>query len=216
MTPEEAYQLYHHYCLLEKNGSPPRGIKNFDKFNLKEDKIYFERFADSVTRSDGLMNAKVFMSALAKQYKGFFPARILISPSAMKIYRMNIQKINEENNQDSMYKSVITSCNFIVNFCVEKKISCFSDYLFYNSNIIPAIIKHAYSGEVSYLFLGCVKDFNLIKMGYPKDSMELISDFDFNLYRSKIVFIKKCCVISDNMESIIDSLISKKVGKSNE
>jgi hypothetical protein len=208
MTAEEAYQLYHHYCLMEKNGCPPREIKNFDKFNAKEDKIYFERFADTVTRSAGLMNPNIFMSAMAKQYKGFFPSRFLISPAAMRIYRISIQKINEESNAQSIYESVMKSCNFIARFCIEKGLDSFSDYLFHNNNLIPSLVKHAYSGEISYLFLGCIKDFNLIKSNYPVDSMELINDFDFNLYRSKIVFIKKCCVISDNLEYIIGKLIA--------
>lgn len=208
-TAREIYQLYHHYCLLAKNGAPPRAIKNFEKFEQSKDKIYFERVADMVNNSPDLFNARIFVSCLAEQYKGFFPPKVLISPSAIKIYRIHLKQINEEADPEAIYKQVISSCRFIVDFCKQNKIPSFSDYLEHKAELIPSLIAHVYSGKVSYSFLGCIDFFPHIAASYPADAMEMIHEFDYKLARSKIVFIPKCKAVADNLNVLIDSLIAK-------
>lgn len=209
MTAREVYQLYHHYCLLVKNGVPPRAIKNFDKFEQSKDKIYFERIADMANGSPDLFNVRAFICCLAEQYKGFFPPKALISPSAIKIYRIYLKQINDESSPEAVYKQVISSCRFIVDFCKANKIPDFSSYLEHKATAIPSLIAHVYSGKVSYSLLGCIDFFPQIAASYPADAMEMIHEFDYKLARSKIMFIPKCKDIADNLNVLIDSLIAK-------
>lgn len=209
MTAQEVYQLYHHYCLLAKNGVPPRAIKNFGNFEKSKDKIYFERVADLANNSPELFNVRAFIRCLAEQYKGFFPPKILIAPSAIKIYRIYLKQLNDEADPEAIYKQVISSCRFIVDFCKANSIRSFSDYLEHNAAMIPSLIAHVYSGKVSYSFLGCIDFFPHIAAAYPNDAMEMIHDFDYKLARSKVVFVPKCKAIADNLNALIDSLIAK-------
>src|SRR5574344_234639 len=123
MTSEELFVIYHRACLTEKNGTPPRTVKDFSKFNSSENKIYFDRFVQMKERSGDLLNVEMFCKALAQHYKGFFPPKAFIALSALRIYREYMNEFNKLEDPADILKRLYSDCAFVAKFCVDNRIS---------------------------------------------------------------------------------------------
>ena len=209
MTGQDIYQIYHRECLKAKTGVIPRKIKNFDNYENKETKHYFERVAQMKAMAGDIFNVDLYIEALAKQYEGFFNPKALIAPSAMKVYRLYLLELNNKKDPIDIYERILADIRFVVKFCKEQEFKYFEDYLEHDQYLIPSVIKHAYNGQTSYFFLACVDSFPMLMKNYPSDSQELLKDFNYKVCRSKIIFDAKCRTIADNLSKIITSSLSK-------
>ena len=207
MTGQDVYQIYHRECLKIKTGKIPRNIVNFSNYESKDNKQFFERTAQTKEMSGDLFNVDLFIRALAIQHKGFFNPKLLVAPSAMKVYRLYLEELNAQKDPEDIAKRIIDDIKFVARFCVSKSFTCFEEYLEDEKCMIPSIIKHAYSGQISYFFLACIDFFPHLLQNYPPDARELISDFDYKLCRSKIIFIPRCKTIADNFYFLIKKTI---------
>ena len=210
MTPQELFQLYHTECLKEKNGAPPRKVSNFEKFNASRDFAYFQKFCQTIERAGDLLNVDLFVRALARQYHGFFPPKAFIAPSAMRIYREFLHDFNKLEDPADIYSQLLADCKFVAQFCADNRMfDGISQYLAMDAQFIPVVIRHCYSGKISFFFLAAHEHFPTVLSSYPPDAVELIRNFDFKLQRSKLIFIDKCRVICDNLDKLIKMLIDK-------
>lgn len=206
---EEAYQTYLTECLKVKNGSAPRRVKDFSKFNSSDAKPFFERLMQMKGRSGDMFNVTVFMRALAVHYGGFFPAKALVSQTAMKLYREYIAEFNNMTEPEDIRARLVEDCRFVSRFCVENGLNDVIEYFHHNEMIVPSPVKHAYSGMISYYFLACCDTFPVISKCYPQDAMDMIRSFDYRVVRIKVAQIPSCKVIADNLGYIIRMSMSK-------
>lgn len=209
MTGQDVYQIYHRECLKVKTGRIPRNVVDFSNYEKKDNKQFFERVAEMKGMAGELLNVDLFIQALAIQHGGFFNPKLMIAPSAMKVYRIYLSELNAKKDPDDINQRIINDIKFVSKFCAEKNLNCLEDYLEDEKCLIPSIIKHAYSGQISYFFLACIEFFPHLLQNYPADARELISDFDYKLCRSKVIFSSKGKVIVDNFYNLIRMMIGK-------
>lgn len=207
-TSRDLYQVYHSECLKAKTGKYPKMVQDFSKFESSDNKIYFDRFLQTLETYGDLVNPILFIRALAEYHKGFFLPKILNTMTAMRIYREFIEEFNKLEDPEDIYQRLLRDLKFVAEFCIDNKLfDGLYEYLHHNEAFIPSVIKHCNSGSVSYFFLAACSTFPLIYKNYPSDSREMISNFDFETQRSKLIFDKKCKIVCDNLEQTLNTLI---------
>jgi hypothetical protein len=209
-TSNDLYQVYHSECLKAKTGKYPRLVQDFSKFENSENKVYFDRFLQTLNTYNDLVNPVLFIRALAEYHKGFFLPKVLNTMTAMRIYREFIIEFNKLEDPNDIYQRLLRDLKFVAEFCIENKLyDGLYEYFHHNEAFIPSAIKHCCAGNVSHFFLAACSTFPVIYKNYPSDSREMISNFDYEIQRSKLIFDPKCKTICDNLEHTLNMLILK-------
>ncbi len=213
VTPEECY-AYWHKEWNRFEGKTVRTVKNFTNAKNRDYWDYFEQFANLVNRNRGKINYKIFITALADQFGGYYNPCNLTKRRSLKIYRSYIKEKEAKNNVTAVKDNVIRSLKFIVDYCHEKRINTFNEYLQENMYMIPTIIKHLDAGSISVHFLACIPDFDLMLKSYPADVVqEFCTDIkeNYSVYRMKIIHMDNDLLtkVINNHEQLFNTLIKK-------
>lgn len=168
-TAEDMYNLYHRAVLYREKGVYPGRIGNFTKARGRADWIYFERFASLVIRSQGHVDAELFITALADFFGGRFPAKMLVHPKGMKMYKSVRDQRNAESDPSLVRAGVLRSLEFIVKFMKERGLQTLDEYFELNAYIVPEAARHFSAGSVTKHFLALVPDIESIIKQYPSD-----------------------------------------------
>jgi hypothetical protein len=209
LTPQYAYYLYVKHCVYESKGQI---IGRFDGFNadkLNENGRYpiFERFCRLANDSGSLLDPNLFVKAMAVHQHGFFDPKMLILPSAFRIYRQYVELINESNDQVRILESVFASSRFVADFCKVNGLSDFDAYLAYGEMTIPALAKHYSAGSISSFFLSCIPEITGVIDQFPDDVKPLFAGFNYKLTRMKVVHgTARLKTFSDNFILIVNSI----------
>lgn len=215
VTPEEIYQEWHKQTLLNTKGIYPRSVQNFTNIKQSDKWVYFKKLADIVNNGNGVLDYKIYIKSLCSFYpeQGIHPS-ILINQKGFKIYRNFININNTHTDINEIKKNVLENINFIINYCKENKINKFYDYI-NDNNLIPRLIMHFNSGNVSIYFLSLIDNFELIIKEYPTD---VIQDFFGDLteffnkikqYRLKLTQDENLRKINNNLEKIINNKLGE-------
>ena len=189
VTPEECY-AYWHKQYHKYEGKIVRGVKNFNKVHQRAYWCYFEQFANLVNRNAGHLNYKLFITALADQYEGYYHPSVLMKRRSIRIYNSYIKEIEFKSTDEDIKNQLVLSLRYIIDFCKERKITKFDDYLFHDRKMIPSILKHLCAGSVSPYFLACIPSFDEVIQSYPQDMIdEYLSEFktNYGVYRLRLV-----------------------------
>lgn len=213
VTPEECYAFWHKEWNRFEN-KRVRAVKNFTNAKNRDYWDYFEQFANLVNRNRGKINYKIFITSLADQFGGYYNPCNLTKRRSLKIYRSYIKEKEANNNVTAVKDNVFRSLKFIVDYCQEKEIKNFNDYLCEDMYMIPTILKHLDAGSISAHFLACIPDFDLMLQSYPVD---VVQDFGqeikekYSVYRMKIIHMDNDLltkVINKN-EQLFNTLIKR-------
>lgn len=215
ITPEEIYQEWHKQTFFNLKGFYPRTVQNFDNAKQAEKWVYFQKLADIINNGNGIVDYKLYIQSLCEFYsKKNVPFDILTSQKGFKIYRNFINILNTHTDMNSIKKCIVDNINFIVNYCKENKINRFSDYI-NDDNLIPKLIVHFNSGNVSIYFFSLVENIELTIKEYPQDVVEdflgdLITFFGkIKQYKMQILQDETLRKISYNLEKIINNKIGE-------
>jgi len=213
ITPEEIYSSWHYEINLAKGISNVRRITNFDNARKKEAWQCFVIAANIINRNDGLIDYRILTKALAWHHKGFFHPKFLTHRSGFKIYREYLAYINEITDPVYIRNSILYSMKFVIEYCKQKEIKSFSEYLEHDKYFIPSIIKHLKSGSISYYFLACIENCNLLFKNYSEDVLyDYAKDFDkqYSLYRLRVVGTLLVEDLVNKVPAKINSVLNKK------
>lgn len=211
-TPEHIYQEFHKQTFFYSKGFYPKAVKNFSVAKESDDWIYFQRFADKIDQTDGLINYKLFVESLAHHYTGWFTPNILLSLKGIKIYKTYKSILNTTNDSDLIYSGIGRSIKEIVEFCKENNIKSFDEYFDHNRYAIPTVLKHIYSGTMSHYTVLLINKYEDRLRGFPVDMLnEYAEDFNMNkeVNNSKLIKIARCRKLSGKVEKIINNEINK-------
>lgn len=150
-TIEEIYNEYHKMTMFESKGFYPKSIKNFDKILNKTKIELLTKFQNVIKRNYDLIDWKLYIQSCAKYFKGNFDLQILGSLKGNKIYRLYVNYKNFEKTDQEIELEIINSLKFIKLFCTENKMTI-TEYFHDRNTNFPIIIKHLYSGAVSFYF----------------------------------------------------------------
>lgn len=214
VTAEECYSYWHkEYHRFE--GQNVRAVKNFSNAKKRDYWDFFEQFASMINRNIGKINYRIFITALADQYGGYYNPCNLVKRKSLKIYRAYIKEKQANNSSKSMREHIFKSLKFIVKYCNENGIKNFNEYLCHDMCMIPTVLKHLQAGSVSVYFLACIPDFDLMLNSYPID---VVQDFaqdikdNYSVYRMKIIHMDDNLVkkVINKHEHLFNTLINKK------
>lgn len=217
ISPEECYAYWHkEYHRFE--GKNVRVVKNFAKAKEREYWSCFEQFAQMVNRNMGKINYKIFITALADQYGGYYNPCNLTKRRSIKIYRAYVKEREINSSGKAMKEHIMRSLKFIAIFCAENNIKTFNEYLCHDMYMIPSVLKHLNAGSVSVYFLACIPDFDLMLDSYPID---VVQDFaedikeNFSVYRIKVIHMndKLVTTIINRHEHLFNEIIEKEIIK---
>lgn len=197
VTPEMCYAEWHFHIMSAK-GITPKRVKNFDKAREKKDWVFFEKLAMLCNRNAGGIDHTIFIRSLAEHYDGYIQPKDLATMKAIKIYKSYVRCINLENDPEAIEQSILDSFSFVTNYMYENGLTSLNQYIFENANIIPTILKHYNAGSICIHFLCCIKNFNDMLIGYPKDVVdEFLPDFSekYRKYRPRLMASDKKSVV---------------------
>lgn len=212
-TPEQLYQIWHHEIFAVK-GQAVRSVKDFTKVYEKPEWPEFVRFAGMVARNSETLSPHLYVRALATFWNGWFPPNELNNRKSMAIYRDYIANLQANNDPLVVFNSVVASIRFIAQWCAERKIKTFKDYLYRHAELIPPIALHIDSGDVSVNFLAMIdRAPDFIKAAYPPDVVaDYFSKFinEYDMLRTRVVRIPDLqqCAKMTELESLISAQIA--------
>jgi hypothetical protein len=219
VTPEECYAHWHReYHRFE--GINVRTVKNFTKAKDREYWSCFEQFAQMVNRNNGKINYRLYITALADQYGGYFHPSHLNKRRSLKIYKSYVKEKQVSNSEETIKKSIWSSLKFMINFCADEKINSFDDYVRHDMYKVPTLLKHLDAGSISPYMLACIPNFDQVFKSYPVDVVqEFGQDFvdNYSVYRHKILHIgdNLIKILINNNEREFDRLIKRENNKKN-
>lgn len=216
VTAEEIYNEYHKQTFYAQKGIYPKAIKNFDKQKEKDAWAYFERFANMVNDNGGQIDYKLYIHALTKFYQGRFNPKMLSHPKGIKIYRNYVNVLNSTVDDDKIVDSALRGIQFSINYCLENGIPDFDGYVFENQNLIPTLAKHFRAGSICKFYLALIPNIKLIIGGFPADvQRDYFETFlsEYTTTRALTIAQPKLRNISDNIESLFNSLVKERMKK---
>ena len=217
ITPEECYAYWHkEYHSFE--GKTVRAIKNFSKAKQRDYWGDFELFAQMVNRNNGKLNYKIFITALADQFGGYFHPCNLNKRRSLKIYRAYIKEKEANHSNQGIKDNIIRSLRFTIKFCIDNGIDNFYQYITHDMELIPSLLKHLNAGSTSPYFLALVPDLDMMLDSYPAD---VVSDFgsdlkiNYSVYRTKIIHMEDKLIknLINNFELQFEILIKSNKNK---
>lgn len=214
ITPEEIYQEWHRQTFQNSRGIYPRTVQNFNNVQQSDKWVYFKKLADIVNNGNGIIDYKMYIKSICDAYpsQGIHPS-ILTNQKGFKIYRNFINICNTHTDLISIKKNILENINFIINYCKENKINRFTDYI-NDDSLIPKLVMHFNSGNVSIYFLALIDNLELIIKEYPID---VVNDFfgDLNEFFNKIKQYKIQITQDNNLRQIynnLEKIINNKLG----
>lgn len=212
INAEQIYNLFHKETNLVK-GRPVKSVVNFENAKSASHWPFFVRCADFINRNSGQVDYKIYIRALAKYFNGWFDPKLLGSQQSIKIYKNYLNQIEDEKNPEFIKGSIISSTKFVIEYCQQHNIICLDDYLNEDNLLIPTVIKHLNAGSISFYFLACIKNFNIIFESYPSDcKKDYFPNFveKYSLFRTRIVANPELLKISQNIGGTIEKILQKK------
>lgn len=171
-TPEACYQIWLRYWLSIK-GSPCRNIVNFDKIKAKPEWVHFVKSAALCNRNGGRLDFSVWVAALFNNSNNeYFDLALLHSLRGIKIYKNYVKSINDSVSPENMRICLLKSFKHAVVYCKDNSITGLYEYISHNYTIMPTILSHYNSGNVTIHMLACVPNFPNILDGFPRDVVE--------------------------------------------
>jgi hypothetical protein len=213
VTPEQCYNWYHIETNAAKNRRV-RSIKNFDKARGRDDWSYFVSFARKCNRSAGLINARIFISVLAKHYSGWFHPKCLVSQKSIKIYKSHVKKQDLTTSDPHIKDNILKSLKYLIKYCKENDIDSFEEYFVEGMYVVPTIAKDLNSGNISKYLFACVPDAVSMLDTFPKDiKEEFFTEFieEHSQLRMRVLSNKDKSIkdLSTNFSKIFKQLINK-------
>lgn len=154
------------------NEQYPKTIVNYDKiYNNSTILEHLKKFQNLLARNRETINWKIYIYALAQNFKSRFDLRYLSNLSGIKIYRNYVQsKFEDIDSEEYIYNEIIRSLIFLNSYLKENNIT-FKDYFNLDRETIPISLKHIYAGTISLYFYAA---FDPYKVGfqmldYPND-----------------------------------------------
>jgi hypothetical protein len=218
VTPEEIYQEYMNQYIVYTKGHYPRQIKNWDKIRAKSEWAYFERLAYRVNSGHGVLNYKLFIEALIDIYKGNVPAKMLVHPKSIHIYKQYIKMTGNTDNPDAIYGGVISSLMFVCNFCIEHNIKTIEEYAEHNAHLMPSLLEHIYNGSITLYFATIVPNIKTIIDGVYGDVLVNVQHNIKDRYSNRLSSlnkIPKIAVINQNLGKYFDEVTKKIIENNN-
>jgi len=211
LTAEDLYQIYHKETNFAA-GRPVRQVKNFENAKKKTTWKHFELLASFVNRNCGQIDGRLYVKSLATFFEGYFDPSLFCTPKATKIYKEYITEISMEATPESIKKHLLRSIKFIVKYCRQKNIKNLCEYMNEDMYFIPTSLKHLDAGSISMYFLAAIKNLRVYIDSYPIDcKMDYLPNFDedYSKYRMRLISVRDLKKIWDNVEEIIDDILSK-------
>ena len=206
--------IIYKYC---KATHPDKYSSDKEKYNLyiksfkhnKELLNEFQTFTDTMNRHP-MIDADVYITALADYYKGIFNPKYLNTQNSIKIYKVYIQCINNLTDINKIHVFIKQSINYVINFCKEHNISTFNEYVMYNVPLMPELLRAYACGNITAHFLACIPNFRRLTLNYDQSFVEsILGDYleAEQGYRDTIIRDKELKKITDNFKYIIESNI---------
>lgn len=171
-TIEQIYNEYHKQTFFAMNGTYPKTIVNYDKIYKNQNVMeLLKKFQGLLARNREAINWKLYIQAIAQNYKSRFDLRILSNLNGIKIYRNFIQdKFQGKENQNYIYSEIINSLVFLSGYLKTNNLS-FREYLNLDKETIPVALKHIYSGTMSLYFYATFDPYKVSfeLLDYPND-----------------------------------------------
>lgn len=171
-TIEQIYNEYHKQTFFAMNGTYPKTITNYDKIYKNENIMEFlKKFQGLLARNRDAINWKLYIEAIAQNYKTRFDLRILSNLSGIKIYRNYIQsRFENTDNEDDIYNAIINSLVFINAYLRQSDIT-FKEYFDLDRETIPVALKQIYAGTISLYFYAVFDPYKVgfQMLNYPND-----------------------------------------------
>lgn len=169
---EQIYNEYHKQTFYAMNGTYPKTITNFDKIYKNQNNLeLLKKFQNLLSRNRDAIDWKLYIEAIAQNYKSRFDLRVLSNLNGIKIYRNYIQnKFKDLDSENAIYNEIIQSLVFINGYLKANNIT-FEEYFNLDKDTIPVSLKHIYAGTVSLYFYAAFDPYKVgIKMlDYPND-----------------------------------------------
>jgi len=200
--------------MLYSKGIHVKNINNFKKAMESDLWPFFEKFTMMMNNNLGMLDWKKFIEVLAEHYKNRFHPKLLIHPSAIKLYKHTVN-INNLHTDDKVIENlVISDIKFLVDFCNRQLIHSLEDYLKSNE-LVPLLAVHFNAGSISIYLIAMIHDIKKTIRSYPKD----VQDEFFYGIENKIDVAKKLVLkntklnkISDNIFILINKKLTEKKG----
>lgn len=206
MTAEQLYNLYHQLVFKAEKGIIPRPVKDFTKAKARIDWIYFEKLSSMIERTNGHINPELLIQSLVEFFKGRFPAKMLIHPKGLKIYKAYRQEQDSLNDSNLIREKVLKSLQFVVNFMKNNNIKTLDEYLTLNSIMIPDIAIHLCSGQISKHFFAIIPNIEqYVNKFSPDIKAEYFSNIEEWLPRMRMFVGRddKLRKLSANLQKVI-------------
>lgn len=211
------YQEYYSTLIFRKTGNYPRSIKNWDKIKEKNIWPYILKFADTVKKSNGAIDYKLFVKALFEFTNGeWINPKLFTTQQGIGIYKVYLKKMENDINPESIKSGLIRSAKFVAKFCKAHNIKSFEDYLNHNSALFPSVLTHFQAGSITKPFFYLIPSIEHYLTGcYPVDivyDMFGEKDIHMDIVTKRIFYSKKSEWIikfDKNFESVINHLIEK-------
>lgn len=218
MIPESIYQIWHYETFAAK-GQRVRSVVNFENAKSKTDWSEFVKFAGMLERNKDSVSATLFIRALAHFWNGYFPPTELNNRKSVTIYRDYIANQQAQNDPDKILNGIVESICFIADWCVERKVIDFDEYLHLNKELIPPLALHFDNGSITIDFLAMIENAPaFLKTAYPTDIVnDYFSKFIFNFeaLRTKVVRVTdlKDYAKMSELKKLVNATIKKKLGE---
>ena len=217
ITPEQIYQIWHFETFAVK-GTRVRAVQDFSKAKEKPEWQEFVKFAGFVERNESI-SPRMYIKAIAHFWNGWFPPVELNNRKCVTIYRDYVSNLQANNDPNVIFNQVLESIKFIAEWCHDRNVESFTEYLHLNKELVPPLAIHYENGSVSPYFiamLGVTPDF--IQFAYPKD---LVFDYfgkllkDYENIRARVVRVEALRPhwTMQEMTTIIDNEIAKLISK---
>ena len=213
MTILDLYNEFRKQTFFVKKNIYPKPVKSLENISNQEQLVHFEKFKVMVESNAGMIDWRLYIKSLAIHYKGWFKPSKLNSLKAIKIYKTYVILENENKSGNIIYRNVLDSIKFIVNYCKENNIKNFDDYINDNITIIPTILKHHKAGSISSNFLSIIPNIKIILNSFPKDCVDQFCKpffMEYESIRMRTIKIEQIRKIDNCLDKIIDNLIVKK------
>lgn len=169
---EQIYNEYHKQTFFAMNGTYPKTMVNFDKIHNNQNILQqLKKFQGLLSRNRDAIDWKLYIEALAQNFKTRFDLRILSNLAGIKIYRNYVQtKYQNKDNEDDIYNAIINSLVFLNAYLRDSDIT-FKEYFDLDKETIPIALKQIYAGTISLYFYAAFDPYkvNFEMLNYPND-----------------------------------------------
>lgn len=198
LSTEDVINMWHGEIFKHSKGVYPRRLVDYSKYqdNLK----YFESFRNFVGRNETI-NARQYVKALTEAFNGWFHPKELSARSSISIYSRYIKNVDDATPTAEQIKS---SVRFVIDFCKERGLSGWDDYIIHNNDTFPSILKHLNNKSVSYFLLAYDPTIEMVFGSYPID---VVMDFTPD-WKQKIMEAKRKVFGDVELRKLSDKLFS--------